>query len=89
MNLIYFEIIRNLNLCFYYFLYFTFNQLNNLVPRENDQFGRNINLQLTYSFQQSSTQPHSMQPFSGGLLNNNSCILKNSIPSKTGLRQGN
>ncbi|XP_070507416.1 LIM/homeobox protein Awh-like [Chironomus tepperi] len=57
------------------------------VPRENDQFGRNINLQLTYSFQQSSSQPHSMQPFNGGLLNNNSCILKNNMSSKTGLRQ--
>lgn len=60
-----------------------------LVPRENDQFGRNINLQLSYSFQQSNSQPHSMQPFSGGLLNNNSCILKNNISSKMCIRQGN
>ncbi|KAG5676798.1 hypothetical protein PVAND_006606 [Polypedilum vanderplanki] len=57
------------------------------VPRENDQFGRHINLQLTYSFQQNTT--HSMhQTINAGGLNsstNKINLNNNSIASKTNL----
>lgn len=62
-----------------------------VVPRENDQFGRHINLQLTYSFQQNTA--HSLQPLvgGGGSLNNNNTSLANNnnlATTKTGLYHG-
>lgn len=65
-----------------------------LVPRENDgsQFGRHINLQLTYSFQQNTN--HTLQQLSSNNNsnninnnnnNNNNSINNNNITSKSGL----
>jgi hypothetical protein len=63
--------------------------LGRTVPRENDQFGRHINLQLTYSFQQ-NTAPHSLQSLGGNnSLNNNTSITNNNnIATKMSLYHG-
>lgn len=59
------------------------------VPRENDQFSRHINLQLTYSFQQNPSHTSLQQLGSGAINNNNNTSLNNNnITSKTSLYHG-
>lgn len=75
---------------FYFLIFFSSLFWFFTVPRENDgsQFGRHINLQLTYSFQQNTT--HNLQQMnnnnnSSTNNNNNTTLNNNNITSKTGL----
>lgn len=65
---------------------FYFNVLlifSSIVPRENDQFSRHINLQLTYSFQQNPSHTTLQQLSGSAINNNNSSINNNNITSKS------